>query len=116
MPAITATAIKGSAVATVARTTLNGTDSFVYNGNKRPVLLLKNPTGGAISPVIDGADADAAYAVPGVGEQDLTGGYAVGAIAAGAEARINLEDISAYLQGTIAINSGSGLEAALLEH
>lgn len=52
----------------------------------------------------------------GVGTIDLTNGYSVGAIAAGAAATIKLSTIDQYLSGTVAINSGSGLVATLLHY
>ena len=100
---------------TVTETTLDGSsDTFTYNGSRDPLLILRNPTGGAISPVIDGSGAST-VPVSGVGSIDISGGYAVGSIAAGAVVCIRLQTISAYLEGTIDITSGSTLIAALLE-
>lgn len=105
----------GAGVQDLAVTTLDGTsDTFVYDATRAAFLILKNPTGGAISPVIDG---DGATSVPvgGVGSVDISAGFAVGSIAAGETKVINLAGISAYLAGTIDIASGTGLEASILE-
>ena len=115
MPAITATSMTGSGSRTVTETTLNGTDSFVYSEGARSILILRNPTGGAISPTIDG-DGGSTVPVAGVGDVDVSSGYAVGSIAAGAVAAVPLDTIKEYLRGTIAINSGSGLVGVLLNY
>jgi len=114
MPAIVITSIKAAGRVTVTETTLDGSDTLVYNRGKNPLLTLRNPTGGAISPVIDG-DGGGNLEVPGLGIVDLSAGYVVGSIAAGASISIRLDTINAYLSGTIDVNSGSTLIATLLE-
>lgn len=111
MPAITETSVKGFGTEAVTEITLNGTDSFVYN--RGGILILRNPTGGAIVPVIDG-DGGSTLNNEGLGDVDVSSGYAVGSIAAAAVKVIRLDSIAAYLAGTIAINSGTGLIAILL--
>lgn len=114
MPAITATSMTGALVRTVTQTTLNGSDSLTYNSDRRAVLTLRNPTAGALSPVIDG-DGGTTVPVAGIGNVSVSSGYAVGSIAAGAAVVIPLDTIKEYLRGTIAITSGSGLVATLYE-
>jgi len=112
MPAITATKISSTGVVTATETTLNATDSFVYTAGASKYLILRNPTGGALSPVIDGDGATSEY-LPGVGSVTTSGGYAVGSISAGAVKVIDLDAIKSYLKGTIAVTSGTGLVAIL---
>lgn len=112
MPAITATKFDSTGSVVTAQTTLNGTDSFVYVPGVTKYLMLRNPTVGSISPVIDGDGATTEYLV-GVGHVNIAGGFAVGPIAAGDAVVIDLDAIRAYLQGTIAITSGTGLVAIL---
>lgn len=114
MPAITATNMTGPLVRAVTETTLNGTDSFTYSADRRSVLVLRNPTAGALSPTIDG-DGGTTVPVPGVGNVSVASGYAVGSISAGAAVAIPLDTIKEYLRGTIAITSGTGLVGSLLE-
>lgn len=114
MPAIAATDMSGPLVRTVTQTTLNGTDSFTYNGLRKPVLILRNPTAGALSPVIDG-DGGTTVAVEGIGNVSVAAGYAVGSIAVGAVVAIPLDTIREYLRGTIAVTGGTGLVGSLLE-
>ena len=115
MPAITATSMTGSLVRTITETTLNGsTDSFVYNSDRRAVLTLRNATGGALTPVIDG-NGGTTVPVAGVGNVDVTGGYSAGSVGAGAVVAIPLDTIKEFLRGTIAVTGGTGLVATLYE-
>lgn len=114
MPVITPSKIASIGTATVTQTTLNGTDSFVYNEGVSKYLILRNPTGGALSPVIDGADAVPQY-VPGVGNVQTSAGFAVGSIPAAGMVVVDLRAIRAFLKGAIAVTSGTGLVAVLAE-
>lgn len=116
MATITSTNMQGSGERSVTTTTLDGSsDTFTYNRNLRPVLILHNPTGGPITPTIDG-DGASEVLVAGVGDIDISAGYTPeSAIAAGATIAIPLQSIGKYLAGTIAVTGGSGLEAQLLE-
>lgn len=114
MATIAATSMQGVGVRAKTRTTLNGTaDTFTYRPGRGDILVLHNPTGGAISPVIDGDGATTAE-IQGLGVVTTSGGYAVGSIAAGAEVLIPLDSIGQYLKGVITINSGSGLVGSVL--
>lgn len=116
MATITATAMTGSGARTVTEVTLNASsDTFTYSSGARQILVLRNPTASPISPTIDG-DGGTTVSVQGLGSVDVSGGYAVGSIAAGAVVAIPLDTISSYLQGTIAITSGSGLVGVLLSY
>ena len=112
MPAIVSSKISSIGAVTATQTTLNGTDSFVYQYGITKYLILRNPTAGAISPVIDGGDAVREY-LPGVGNVSTASGFSVGSIAAGAVTVVDLDAIRGYLKGAIAINTGTGLVAIL---
>ena len=114
MAVITATSIT-SGSATVTRTTLSASDTFVYESSSRPVLILDNVTGGGLTVNIDG-DGASAVSVAGVGSVDISGGYSTATIAAGTTLAIDLRKISAYLSGTITVTGGTGIEAMLLEY
>lgn len=113
MPAIAATNFGADGVSTVTETTLNGTDSFVYTEGKSRYLILRNPTGGAISPTIDGDGAVSEY-LPGTGTIVTSGGLTVGSIPAGSVRTVNLQTRKSYLKGIIAITGGTGLVATLV--
>lgn len=116
MATITATSMTGSGKRTLTETTLTGTaDTFTYDASKNQILVLRNPTGGGLSPTIDGAGSTVVPVV-GLGSVDVSTGYAVGSIGAGAAVTIPLNTISAYLVGAIAITSGTGLVASLMEY
>lgn len=112
MAAIAATAMTGSGKRTATFTALDGSsDTFTYVAGS--VLIMKNDSGGALSPTIDG-DGGTTKVVAGIGSVDVSGGYAVGSIADGAAVAIPLDTIKEFLKGTIAISSGTGLDCALL--
>lgn len=112
MAAIIATPLTGAVPYAVSETTLGASDTLTYKPGA--LLVLRNPTAGALSPVIDGADASTVNA-RGIGTIDISGGFAVGSIAAGDAVAIRLDKISEYLVGIITITGGTGLVAALLE-
>ncbi|MES2814462.1 MAG: hypothetical protein V4720_06170 [Pseudomonadota bacterium] len=102
-------------VGTLTETTLTGTaDTFTYKEGQGQILMLRNPTGGALSPVINGS-ANVATPVDGLGSVNTVTGYAVGSIPAGQARFIPLDSIRLYLKGTISILTGTGLVAALLK-
>lgn len=114
MATIAATDVSGYGAQAVTVTTLDGTDTFTYTETNDPILILHNPTAGALTPVIDG-DGATSITVAGAGSFDISGGYSVGSIAAGDTVAIRLRTIRQYLRGTIAVSGGAGLEAQLLE-
>lgn len=115
MPAITSTLITGTGTIATTETTLDGaTDGLTYNPSTNPILTLRNPTVGALTPTIVGSAATT-VAVAGVGSVSVASGYSVGSIAAGATKTISLNTIREYLKGTITITGGTGLVATLLE-
>lgn len=116
MATIVSTDIKGGGVKTITETTLTGTlDTFTYKSGVNQTLVFRNATAGALTPVIDGAGSTT-VSVNGIGSIDVSAGYSIGSIAAGAVKSINTEAIFEYLKGTIAITGGVGLVATLLEH
>ena len=113
MAEITQTLLTGSGQRTVAETTLGASDTLTYRPNTGQVLILRNATAGALTPVIDG-DGGTTVPVPGLGAVDVSSGYAVGSIAAGVTKAIPLDTIAAYLRGTVALTGGTGIVASLL--
>lgn len=116
MAAITSTSMAGPGVRTLAETTLSASDTLAYDpGVHGSILLLRNPTGGALSPVITGSLASAAILVAGYGNVSAAAGLAVGSIPAGQARAIPLDSVSRYLDGTVTITGGSGLVASFLK-
>jgi len=114
MPVIAPTKVTSIGAVTAVQTTLNGTDTLVYKEGVSKTLYLRNPTGGALSPIIDGDGGTTAY-LPGVGNVSVASGFAVGSIAAAATVAIDLAAIREYLKGVISITGGTGLVAILAE-
>ena len=112
MPVIVPTSIAGDGRVTATETVLNGTDSLAYVPGNGQLLVLRNPTGSAITPTIS-SNGPSTVRVPGVGAVPVSS-FAVGAIAAGAVATIPLDSIAQFLQGAnVTIGTGSGLVATL---
>ena len=114
MATIVATSMQGAGKRAVAVTTMTASDTFTYKHGQGQILILRNSTAGSLTPIIDGAGATT-IPVQGVGSVDVSAGYSVGAIAAGATVAIPLDTIKSYLVGVIAITGGTGLSASLLE-
>ena len=110
MPAITATSMGGPGPRVLVVTTLNGTDSLTYE--QGDVLILRNPTGSSITPTIDGAGGTT-WPAEGIGNVTVSAGLSLGAIPAGVTITIPMDSIRAYLQGVIAITSGTGLVGSI---
>lgn len=114
MAVITATSMTGSGSRAVTVTTLGASDTFVFNPDKKPVLYLNNVSGGALTPLIDGADGTTTPC-EGVGDVDISAGLLLSSIGIGDTVAIPLNSISAYLKGVITITGGDAIEATLLE-
>lgn len=115
MPAIAATSMTGPGVRVMSETTLTASDTLAYDpGVPGSILVLRNPTGGALSPVITGSLASTSIPVAGFGTVSAAS-YAVGSIAAGAARVIPLDSIKLYLDGNVTITAGTGLVAAFLK-
>lgn len=112
--AMSSTTLNGLPISTPAvPVTLGASDTFTFQSGTHQVLILRNPTGGAISPVIDGDDGGIVQ-LEGYGRRNVVAGYPPFSIAAGAVKVLPLDTMSAALQGVITITSGAGLVAILL--
>lgn len=114
MATIAATSMQGSGQRTVTETTLTASDTFTYNEDRSPVLVLRNGTAGALTVTIDG-DGGTTVPVPGIGDVSVAAGYSTGSIPAGVVKAIPLLSIKHYLQGAIGVTGGTGISASLLE-
>lgn len=115
MATITTTAVSTTDSSTISVTTLDGASDTFTLTTATGLLILENPTGGAISPIITG-DGSATVECQGVGVIDVSGGTDIfGSISAGAEKVLKVNIVKEYLQGTITITSGSTLTARFLE-
>ena len=116
MPLITPTNMNQAGAITPTVITLNGTDdSFAYNATRNPVLILDNVSGGALTPIIDGAGGTTVPVTGAPDGLDVSAGFAVGSIPAGEKRAIALNSIKAFLTGAISITGGTAIEAVLQE-
>lgn len=116
MPALTSTSLRAGGVITPTENTLTSSDTFTWDPTvPGAVLVLRNGTGGSLSPTITGSTASAAIPVKGFGSVSAAGGLAVGSIAAGATRVIPLDSRREFLQGVITITGGTGITATLLQ-
>lgn len=112
MPALVATSMAEGGVRASTRVTLTATgNTFTYQ--RGAILVLHNPTAGALSPTIDGDAGTTAFA-KGFGTINVAAGLSLGSIAVGAQILVPLDDIEQYLKGTVDITLGTGLVATLL--
>ena len=107
MANITQTSLRGNGPVTVTTTPCSGTsDTLVYAPNTMQVLEIRNTTGGSLDVVIDGAGATT-ISPPGYGGTvDISTGKTI-TVPANDTVLVNLDSISAYLQGSIAITGGT---------
>lgn len=111
MAAVTATSMLGSGARTVSVLTAGASDTITYQSGD--VLLINNGSGGALTPLIDGAGGTT-WPAPGIGNVSVSGGLTLSSIANGAMVAIPLDSIKAYLQGVITITGATGAEISLL--
>lgn len=117
MALLNATSVKPGGVITSVENVLTASDTLVWDQNTAgAMLILRNGTGGALSPVITGSQASAAVPVPGYGPVSAAAGLAVGSIPAGQSRVIPLDSRREYLQGAITITAGAGITATLLTY
>lgn len=101
-------------IITAVENTLTASDTLVWDQNTPgAILILRNGTAGALSPVITGSLANTAIAVAGYGTVSAAS-LAVGSIPAGQTRVIPLDSRKEYLQGTITITGGTGITATVV--
>ena len=115
MATITPTTLQGVGIRTCVETTMTASDTFEYLPNTKQILIIRNPTGGSLTPNLDGADSVNAP-FPGVGIVTTGSGYFPGSVAAGAARVIFLDQNAAYLQGVINVTGCTGCVAILLNN
>lgn len=95
-------------------TTLTASDTLTYKPQTKQVLLLTNTTASPVVVTIDG-DGGTAISPSGYGGTiSVAAGKAITVAANGVQA-VKLSDISAFLQGVVAVTGGVGVTAILFE-
>ena len=115
MAEIAKTSVTGSGELPVTVTTLGASDTLVFKKGVNATLILNNVSGGALTPLIVGADATT-FPASGLGNVDVSGGFQLGSIGVGVTVALPLDSISGYLKGIITVTGGDAIEAQLLEY
>lgn len=111
MAALTISSVGGAGAKALTPNTLTASDTFNYEAGD--IMILRNATGGALTPKLDGADGTT-VGVEGIGDVTVSAGLTLASIAAGAERVIFLDTIRHYLQGTVTITGGTGIICSIL--
>lgn len=107
MATIAQTSLRGNGPVTVTTTISTASDTLVYTANVMQVLEVRNTTGGSLDVTIDGSGATT-ISPPGYGGTINIATGKLFSVGANATVLVNLDSISAFLQGTIAItNTGT---------
>ena len=110
MPALIATLIKQSGNIPITYTTLDGTtDTLEVSLSSNQSLMLTNPTGGAITFTMIGADAPATTFCAGVGTVPVTAESVT--VDPSDSVSVYLSSLRTKLAGEVTITGGTGLEA-----
>jgi hypothetical protein len=112
MAVVTSVSASPAKAISVSEVTLASTNTVSYTIGTGGILMLRNPTVSPIVAVIDG-DGGAVVNVKDLGEIDISAGFAIGSVAAGAAVALRLDAIKGYLSGVISI-TGTGLVATLI--
>lgn len=92
--------------------TLTADDTITFDSSRTQLLVLSNTTAGAITVTIDGDDGTT-VAAPGLGNVNVSTGYAITVPATTGVKAIRLGTVSAYCQGLVHLKGGTGLKAQL---
>lgn len=113
MAVIAATNFKGSnGRVVVSRTVLSAADTLVYVGGRGQLLELYNTTAADVTVTIDGSTSTTIAPSGYGGTVDVSAGKAI-IVPASSTVAVNLDTISAYLGGTVAVTGGVGVTAHL---
>jgi len=113
MATIVPTLMTGSGPRTLAPTTMTASNTFVYKPGTGQILMLRNATAGALTPILDGVGGTT-VPVAGIGNVSVAAGFNAGSVAAAATIAIPLDTISAFLQGTINVMGCNNMIATLI--
>lgn len=115
MATITATDTGGTGAVVITSTTLGASDTFTYKTGSKQYLILRNASGGALTPKLDGADGTT-VPVAGIGSVSVADGLTLASLADGATVVIRTSTIEKYLQGLVTVTGGDGIVAQILEY
>jgi hypothetical protein len=106
---------KGLGVFAAPKVSLTGTDTLTFVGTLDQELILYNITASPVVVTIDGAGGTTVV-IPGTGgvTASVASGLAV-TVPANDFQIVRLQNVSAYLQGAVAVTGGVGVVAAIIQ-
>lgn len=110
--ATTTNALETNGPVNIARTVLSASDTLAYVQGAKQQLFLFNTTAAAVTVTLTGSAATTISPTGYGGTISVAGGKAVTVPATGSTL-VDLDDISAYLQGTVTVAGGTGVTAHL---
>ena len=114
MATITPTSVNQGVPFAPIVTTLTASDSLAYKKSSKQILLLTNTTGTSVTVTIDGAGGTVIAPVGYGGTISVASGKTI-TVGANSSQAVKLSDISAFLQGVVAVTGGVGVTAILFE-
>lgn len=98
-----------------ALTVMSADDTITIAPGKTQLLVLRNPTGGALTCTIDGDGGSSVNAgVLGLGSVSVSGGYAIN-VPAGESRAVRLSTVNAYCQGVVHLTGAGSMVAQLFD-
>jgi len=92
-------------------TTLTASDTLTFSPSSKQLLVMRNPTGGSLTVLIDGADGTTVN-VPGIGPVTVSGGVSI-VVGAGLSVSVILGTVSAYCQGVVTLTGAADVVVQL---
>ena len=99
----------------IPETTLTASDTLAYSSRQKMVLFLRNTSGGALTPRLDGDTGDFVK-VPGVGRVYVANGHTLDSIADGETVAIHLDTIQQFITGLLTITGADGMTATCVRY
>jgi len=100
---------------TIEETTLGASDTLAYVADANMVLVLRNASGGALTPNLNGDD-DTPIFVLGLGDFHTSNGLTLPSVADGDVVAVHLDSISEYLKGNLTITGADGMVATCVRY
>lgn len=112
MAAITQTVVGNPVPTTLTKTVLTAADTITYSSGTKQKLVLFNTTASPVVVTIDGAGSTTIAPAGFGGTVDVSAGKDI-AVPASGVSLVELDKMSAFLGGAIAVTGGVGVEAVL---
>ena len=99
----------------IAETVLGASDTLAFRRDQNMILMLRNNSGGALTPKLDGSD-DTSVFVPGIGFVSIANGYTLPSVANGDVVAVNIDSIKEFCKGTLTITGADAMTATCIRY